>query len=250
MQAPISLKSKQTTILSSAVIITFVYWLIALWYNNQGPYSKNLVVFHQLFGHIFKHTWLDLYQYLYQFAATVLLFLVIPWLICKYVLHISFSNLVWRYAKNKTALLICAIVYPLVLVSTWFSSAQPVLQAEYPLSKLIGSSWCVFISYQIAYFFYFFAYESFFRGYLQFGMLSNKPTKTEITTVIIIQTVLTTLFHIGKPTTEIITAAVFGPVLGYVAIRFNSIWYGMVIHYLMNVLMDYFILYRLHLLPQ
>lgn len=241
-------QKRRTIVILSTVLLTALYWVVALWYTNKGPLSKDLVVFHALFGN--SNPNLDLYQYFYQFAVTVLLYVLVPWTIVKYYLKEDFAQLCWRYSRNKTALLVCAIVYPLVLASTWFSSNEPVLQAEYPLSKLIGGSWSLFILYQCTYFFYFFSYETFYRGYLQFGYRDNKPGKNEIITIILIQTVITTLFHIGKPGTEVLMAALFGPVFGYVAIRFNSMWYGMWIHFLMNVFMDFFILHRLHLLPE
>lgn len=251
-QAPLimTLQKRRLIVLSSTVLLTIVYWFMALWYENKGAYSKDLVVFHALFGHLFSIKWVDLYQYFYQFTVTILLFVAAPWLITKYWLKEDFIKLCWRSSHNRTALIVCAIVYPLVIGSTWFSSAEPVLQSEYPLSKLIGSSVTLFALYQCSYFFYFFGYETFFRGYLQFGMLSNKPGTKEVVAILLIQTLVTTAFHTGKPGTEVWSAALFGPVLGYVAIRFNSIWYGMLIHFLMNVFMDFFILYRLHLLPQ
>ena len=244
----VTAQKRRTIVILSTVLLTALYWVSALWYTNKGPFSKDLVVFHTLCG--YSNPQYDLYQYFYQFAITVLLYVVVPWLIVKYYFNESFVELSWRHLRNKTALLVCAIIYPLVLASTWFSSNEPVLQSEYPLSKLIGSSWGIFILYQCSYFFYFFSYETFYRGYLQFGYLGNKPGKRDIITILLIQTVITTLFHIGKPGTEVLMAALFGPVFGYVAIRFNSMWYGMWIHFLMNVFMDFFILYRLHLLPE
>ena len=235
-------------VFGSCILITFGYWTTALWYQNQQAYSKDLVFFHFLFGS-FASSRLDLLQYYFQFALTVFWFILVPYLITTKILNLDFQQLVWRHTNNRTAIKICLVIYPLVLASTWFSSAEPVLQAEYPLSKLIGLSWMTFILYQLSYFFYFFAYESMFRGFLQFGWLSPKPGTKEIMSILFIQTLLTTLFHIGKPGTEILMAALFGPVFGYVSIRFNSIWYGMLIHYLMNVFMDTFILHRLHILP-
>ncbi len=234
--------------LLSSVTITLVYWFIALWYHNKTTYSKDLVVFHQLFGHGDK--WFDLYQYFYQFAITVLLFGGFPFLITKYYLKQDFSKFGLRLPFNKQALIICSVAYPIVIASTYLSSQDPLIISEYPLSKLIGTSWLVFILYQLAYFFYFAAYEIFFRGYLQFGLKSEQARVKELLFIILIQTVLTTLFHIGKPTPEIISAAVFGPVFGYVAFRYHSIWYGMIIHYAMNICIDLFSLHWLHLLPQ
>ncbi len=235
--------------LASSIVITAIYWVIALWYDNKGAHSKDLVVFHQLFGS--SGAWSDLWQYIYQFAVTVLLFWIAPYSITKYYLREDFSKLGLQIDwNNKQALIICAVSYPIVIASTYFSSQDPLIAAEYPLSKLIGASWSVFIAYQAAYAFYFIAYEIFYRGYLQFGLKSDNAKTSELVIIILIQTIITTLFHIGKPTPEILSAAAFGPVFGYVAFRYNSIWYGMAIHFIMNIFIDLFSLHWLHSLPQ
>lgn len=252
------LKKRRLTVLVSVVIITALYWVLALWHGPKGSLildntcvpKKDLIVFHKLFENFFiNNQWIDFWQYIYQFAVTIILFVLVPWLIVRFYLRESFKKLVFRHKSSKTAIIICCIIYPLVIISTFFTAKDPVLSSEYPLSKLIGTSWSVFIMYEICYFFYFFSYEAFFRGYLQFGMLKDKPSVKEIIIVILIQTIITTLFHIGKPVSEISMAALFGPVFGYVAIRFNSIWYGMIIHYVMNIFIDLNVLHILNKLP-
>lgn len=246
----ISLNKKRYIILISAILLTAIYWVLTLWHGPKTGYVKDLIVFHKIFGPISNYSqWLDLWQYIYQFAMSLVLFVFVPWLIVKFYLKENYKQLVFRYKYNKTAIIVCCIVYPIVIISTFFSAKDPVLGAEYPLSKLVSHSISVLILYEMAYFFYFFSYEAFYRGFLQFGLLSNKPTVKEIIIVVIIQTVITTLFHIGKPTSEIALAAAFGPIFGYVAIRFNSIWYGMLIHFIMNIFNDTNILNYLNMLP-
>jgi membrane protease YdiL (CAAX protease family) len=174
---------------------------------------------------------MDVWQYIYQFGITVLLFLIVPYCIFRFYLNEDFLSLGIRFVPNREALIVCAVLYPVVIASTYFSSQDPLIAGEYPLSKGIGASWTVFLLYELAYFFYFLSYEIFYRGFFSFGLKTEQGGKRELITIIILQTVLTTLFHIGKPTPEIAMAAAFGPVFGYVAFRYNSIWYGMVIHY-------------------
>ncbi|HWB64558.1 MAG TPA: CPBP family intramembrane glutamic endopeptidase [Chitinophagales bacterium] len=245
------LKQRRMVVLFSVIALTVVYWFTALWYNNKTGNSKDLIVFHWLFGRLFPgNPLLDLWQYFYQFAITVILFFAVPAFIIKRYLKEDYNLFRLKFVRHRQALIICAVIYPVVVCSTYFTTTDPTLAAEYPLSKLIHISWATFIIYEMAYFFYFFSYEAFFRGYLQFGLASEKPGIKEIIYLLAIQTIITTLFHIGKPTSEIMAAAAFGPIIGYVALRYNTIWYGLGIHYLMNIFIDYFILYHRQMLPQ
>jgi membrane protease YdiL (CAAX protease family) len=238
-------------ILSTSIFITLLYWILALWYTNKSAQSKDLLVFHTLFGSYFLDSgWIDFWQYIYQFALTVLLFWLAPYLIATHYLELKFSDLGLRWKPHKEAILICVVAYPLVIASTYFSTQDPLIAAEYPLTKLIRTSWLIFIGYQLAYFFYFLSYEIFYRGYLSFGLKSEHATVHELFYIILFQSMLTTLFHVGKPMPELIAAAAFGPVFGYVAFRYQNIWYGMAIHFIMNVFLDFFSLRAHHLLPQ
>jgi membrane protease YdiL (CAAX protease family) len=64
-------------------------------------------------------------------------------------------------------------------------------------------------------------------------------TKLVIFLIIIIQTIITTLFHIGKPLTEIIAAAAVGPIFGYLTLRGKSfIWPVLIFHYFIGVVQN------------
>jgi membrane protease YdiL (CAAX protease family) len=245
-----SLRHRRVVILSTSILITLLYWILALWYTNKSAQSKDLLVFHTLFGsYFFDSGWIDFWQYIYQFALTVLLFWLVPYLIATHYLKLNFSDLGLTWKPNKEAISICVVAYPLVIASTYFSSQDPLIAAEYPLTKLISKSWLIFLVYQCTYFFYFLSYEIFYRGYLMFGLKSEDAPFKQLLIIVIVQTVLTTLFHIGKPMPEVIAAAAFGPVFGYVAFRYQNIWYGMAIHFIMNVFLDSFSLRAHHLLP-
>jgi len=245
-----SLRHQRAVILFSSALITLLYWTLALWYTNKTATSKDLVIFHALFSTYFgTNHWIDFWQYVYQFAITVILFLLVPYWVTTRYLKLNFCALGMSWPSNKEAIIICVVAYPIVIASTYFSSQDPLIAAEYPLTKLIGRSWAIFLLYQSLYFFYFLSYEIFYRGYLSFGLKSEHATSKELAVILFIQTLLTTLFHIGKPMPELLAAATFGPVFGMVAFRYRSIWYGMAIHFIMNVFLDFFSLRAQGLLP-
>ena len=136
----------------------------------------------------------------------------------------------------------------LVFILGLFTCQDPIMNSEYPLSKLIGTSWAIFIFYEAVYFFYFFAYEYTMRGYLQWGLKRENTTFKGIVVILMIQTVITTFFHIGKPVTEIIAAFAIGSVFGYLCLKLESIWYVTFVHFIMNVFLDILILNHLGML--
>ncbi|MHA1292686.1 MAG: CPBP family intramembrane glutamic endopeptidase [Promethearchaeota archaeon] len=248
---------KGKIVLSSVILLTIVYWFLALWYKNKSGYTKELVVFYLIFGAIFhRYIWLDFWQYIFQFIMTILLFFLFPIIIIRYLFKEDYRDYGLREGKKKTGIILSIPILVSLFFMTMYTSQSPTIYSEYPLSKLIGTNWGIFVFYEFMYFFYFFSYEFIMRGYLQWGLLKKReddyPEEISwrgIILVLIIQTIITTLFHIGKPIEEILMALVFGPILGYAALKLNSIWYGMTLHFVMNVFLDFWILYWLDMLP-
>ncbi|MFO8018754.1 MAG: CPBP family glutamic-type intramembrane protease [Promethearchaeia archaeon] len=177
------------------------------------------------------------------------LFFLVPYLIVKYYFKGDFRDYGLRWGNKKLGLSLTIIIIPILLIVAIFASQDPVMQAEYPLTKLIGTNWLIFIYYEALYFFYFYAYEVTMRGYLQFGLRRKKTTIKGIIIILVIQTVITTLYHIGKAISEITLSLVMGPLLGYAALKLDFIWYGMILHSIVNLFNDFLILYWLHMLP-
>lgn len=104
-----------------------------------------------------------------------------------------------------------------------------------------------FCYYEIVMGVYFFCWEFFFRGFLLFG-LARTP-KIGIWGAIALQTIPFTLLHwslsqsASKPISEIMSAAVGGLLLGYIAARTRSFLYGFLIHWIMALSMDAFIVF-------
>jgi hypothetical protein len=71
-------------------------------------------------------------------------------------LNEDFLSLGIRFVPSREALIVCAVLYPVVIVSTYFSSQDPLIAGEYPLSKGIGASWTVLYSMNSLTFFTFY----------------------------------------------------------------------------------------------
>lgn len=241
---------KGIIILLSVIGLTILYWILAKWHTNKSGYSKDLVVFYLIFEPIFgNNIWLDFWQYIYQFILTMIFFFLVPYFIVQYYFKEDFRDYGLGWGKKKWGLILVAIFIPILFVVSIYASQDPIMQAEYPLTKLIGTNWLAYIFFEGMYFVYFYAYEVIMRGYLQFGLKRQNMTFKALSLILVIQTLITTFYHIGKPMSEIILALVMGPILGYAALKLDSIWYGMILHFIINLFNDFFILYWLNMLP-
>ena len=58
-----------------------------------------------------------------------------------------------------------------------------------------------------------------------------------------LQTVLSVTAHFGRAINETASALVAGPIFGWVDLKVGSIWYVAILHWLVGVSMDWFILH-------
>jgi membrane protease YdiL (CAAX protease family) len=137
----------------------------------------------------------------------------------------------------KLLLLIPMMVLPVAYVASTMADVR----AEYPMCQALYTRRDLVIWYELAYVAVFYtAWESYFRGFLLFGLKSELGS----TNAILIQTMASSLVHIGKPEGEILGSIPIGLLFGWLALRTRSIWYGWAVHASMGVLTDLFILGR------
>jgi hypothetical protein len=233
---------KQVFILSSTILLTIVYYFTALYRIYLPAEERNSIlffkwVFEDLLGLFNGSPWIDFWQYIWQFCMALLLFLIVPMLLIKYYFKEKQRDYGFQWGDKKFNLIWTLI--GLALLPAFFFLKDPSLAQEYPLTRLVENDILLLIVFNLIYFIYYIGYEFIFRAYLQFGLKRKEMTKLGIILIIIIQTIITTLFHIGKPFTEIVAAAAVGPLFGYFTLRGKSfIWPVLVFHYLIGVAMN------------
>jgi membrane protease YdiL (CAAX protease family) len=171
-----------------------------------------------------------------QFSTAFMLFLIVPAAALKLFTRESLRDLGlglgdWRFY----VIWIIPIGLVLMAVSALVASVQPDFLATYPMAKLAVKSPERLVVYELAYgVLYYLAYEAFFRGFLQLGLakyIGDHPA-------ILVQTVMTTLLHIGKPVNEIWSALAAGFLFGLIVVRTRSIWPLFIIHWALGVMTD------------
>ncbi|MCJ7441072.1 MAG: CPBP family intramembrane metalloprotease [Thermoanaerobaculaceae bacterium] len=138
----------------------------------------------------------------------------------------------WRFGLKALA-----VMAPVMAVLGALASRAPEFVAQYPLYRGACASAPAFLAHAAAYLAYYIGFEVFFRGFVQFGLRESLGDWYAI----LVQTALSCLVHIGKPSGEIYGAVVGGLVFGIVAFRSRSLLYVIVAHWVLGVALDLFI---------
>jgi membrane protease YdiL (CAAX protease family) len=140
----------------------------------------------------------------------------------------------WRRALPATMILFVVIagvfIYP--------ASKMPDMRAVFPFDKNAGESVVAFLRFELLRgLFFYSAWEFFFRGFVLFGLRKHLGDWIAIC----IQTIPSCLWHIGMPSGETFSSVVAGVMFGILAIRSRSIIYVFVLHYMIGIILDLFI---------
>ena len=127
----------------------------------------------------------------------------------------------------------------------YLGSLQPAMWSEYPMlyrgltvAQIIERfSWQQFILYEILYASFFVVIEFSFRGYMLFGLADRFGLYS-----VLVQMLPYTMWHLPKPVPELISTPIWGFATAAVGLRARSIWYTVLIHWVLNVFLDTLIL--------
>ncbi len=237
-------------VLVSVILLTVIYYFTSLYriYIPQElpyfPEGRNSILFFDwLFGSLFNGSpWIDFWQYIWQFVMAFVLFLIVPMLIIKFYFKEPQKDYGWQWGEKKFNLIWTLIA--LAVVPAFFFFSDPTLAQEYPLTKLEwvdpSAFLTLFIAFNLIYFIYYIGFEFIYRAYLQFGLKGKEELgRIGLILIISISTVISVLFHIGKPMLEIIAAAAIGPLFGWLTLKGRSfIWPVLIFHFLMGVVQN------------
>ena len=138
----------------------------------------------------------------------------------------------WRFALKAISVLV-----PVMAIVAYPSSKDPQFLAEYPLFKGAAASAGAFAFHALAYLFFYIGWEIFFRGFMQFGLRESLGDWNAI----LVQTALSCVVHIGKPSGEIYSSVLGGLMWGILAFRTRSLMTNIVTHWMLGVSLDLYI---------
>jgi len=175
----------------------------------------------------------------YMFITAGILMGIFPALVIRYGFHESFSDYGWRWGNWKAGLALVIVLFPLIALGLLLPSSQTnEMQSFYPFNKLAAHSAPQFLVFQWWRGIFFYpAWEFFFRGFILFGLRRYVGDWLAIC----IQTVPSCLWHIGMPSGEIFASIAGGILFGLMAVRTASIVWPFLLHYLIGIGLDFFI---------
>jgi uncharacterized protein len=225
--------------------ITAAVSLVCIEYLGKSPGYSLLINWLNSLG--LEHWASDLYRWLtegrnpqlhrlqYWAIIAYIFYVLVPVVVIRFVLKKSLRDfgLSTREIKGEFRLffLFAAIMIPLVILVSFTKGFQD----KYPFYQpALGESlFPDFWTWEIMYLLQFVALEFFFRGFMVHG------TKRVLGSYAVLFMVIPyCMIHFGKPMAENFGAIAAGVVLGFVSLRYNSIWLGVIIHYTVALTMD------------
>ena len=173
-----------------------------------------------------------------HYLAAALVLGVVPVILAKAATGKSLAQLGLGLGDWRSGLRWLAVGLPLAILAGYVGAGSAPMRAVYPLDTTVGADPRVFAPYAALQFLYYGAWEVFFRGVLLFGLADRLGR----TTANLAQTGLSVTAHFGRAFSETFSALPAGLLFGWVTLRVRSIWYIAIIHWVVGISCDWFIL--------
>jgi membrane protease YdiL (CAAX protease family) len=175
----------------------------------------------------------------YMFVSCFVLLGVIPALIVKIFFRRRLADYGVTLGDRRRTFRSLLIMTPVVLLVAWVSSHDSAVRAYYPIGRADGASPAPFGLHAAAYILFYLGWEFHFRGFLQYGLRESQGPAVAV----LVQTLASTLAHLGRPTAETYAAIVAGVFWGWLAFRTRSLLSGLMQHALLGIALDWLIIH-------
>lgn len=210
-----SLDFKVVVIFISIAFLQTISW----YFTSRRFFRVNLFDYFQYDKNVY------LFEYLYWFIGDFFVFLVIPVLIILLILKNPVRDFGFRFGDYKTGIILSVIFFLVMIPILWFISAEQSFISKYPHLQSTRNDWLMFFVYESGMLIYMFSWEFIWRGFMLFGLEKKFGYYA-----VLIQMIPFVILHNGKPELETFSAILGGIVLGILALRTRSFFYGFITH--------------------
>jgi membrane protease YdiL (CAAX protease family) len=221
---------KATIVLLSAPVLGILF----VYLGSKPFYFQHLASAFVLRGNA------ELTAGLFTFASAFVLLGLIPALIVKFVFQEPLSAYGVRSGDLTFGWKAFAVVAPVMVLLSFSASKMPEFLAQYPLNRAAGDGPLAFAGHAIAYLIFYAGWEFGFRGFVQCGLREEMGDWNAI----LVQTLASSILHIGKPLEETLGAILGGLVWGVIAFRSRSLLVPLLTHGVLGLSLDLFIVCR------
>ena len=204
-------------------VVIFVAALISLWFGRFGI-------------RYIPDTTTRLAEMCWWAGTQIVSYLIVPLIVVRCI-GMKPIDIGWKFRGTsghwKYYAILLAIAVPFVVVA----STTAEFQERYPLFEVLRGqegAWSDLRIWWIFYVLQFVAVETFFRGFLVLGLAKRFGQAS-----IFIATIPYLMIHFSKPPVEALAAIIGGIVMGYLAYRTKSVWWGIALHVSVAALMDF-----------
>ena len=182
----------------------------------------------------------EIFSVMYMFVTAFIFFGVIPVLTIIFFFSEPIKEYGVRLGDWRWGLPVVLILFILISVILIYPSSQTAeIRSFFPYDKSAGETAYSFIRLQFFRGLLFYSvWEFFFRGFILFGLRKYFGDWMAIC----IQVIPSCLWHLGLSAGEIFISIAAGLLFGVMAIRTKSIFWPFLLHYLIGIILDLFII--------
>ncbi|MHA1792867.1 MAG: CPBP family glutamic-type intramembrane protease [Promethearchaeota archaeon] len=181
---------------------------------------------------------------IYKYSIALVLLLIVPLFIWKKKWGKNARDLGWQWGKKKQGIIL-VLASSVLLIGIFYSTiGDESFKDFYPIERVFvdpkfGAFNIIgFILMEVLYVIaYYIPYEFFFRGFI--GLPFMNDGRLKLRWVVFYQVLVTTIVHYDRPVSEIIAAFVVGFIYGPVALKLQSIRYGLINHVSVGLTTNY-----------
>jgi hypothetical protein len=222
-------------VLLSSIVLFTIFW----YFGRRNHY---FVAWHETFkdGSDLQ----PLYPFFYFVFCSVLLRTVLPMLCVKFIFKKRLADFGFSLRGAGTGGWIYLGLFLAMIPLVIYASTTPAFQNYYPQFKGVIHDgevrWQHVLAFELVYGMLFVSGESFWRGYMIFGLEKKFGYYG-----ILIMVIPYVMSHYEKPFMETMGAIVAGSVLGFLALKHRNFWLGVLVHWGVAMTMDFMALYQL-----